>query len=128
MSSPLKTIDLDYQFQTSKFNIVVNKDDTPVIRAYLYQNAEPWQPTSDYTCQLAYTNGYETNNAPFIVTGDVSTSQNYVEFIFNTNVASITTTDYYSQVVLLNNSAGNELQYVFGDGMIRVKRSPIGHL
>ena len=128
MSSPLKTIDLDYQFPTKQFNVVVNKDDTPVIRAYLYQNSEQWQPTSDYTCQLALTTGYETNNSPVIVTGVVSTSQNYVEFVFNTNTSSVSTSDYYSQVVLLNNSAGNELQFVFGDGMIRVKRSPIGRL
>ena len=126
MATPLNTIDLDIQNQTHLFDITIHKADTPTIRAYLYENSEEWQPTSNYTCKLAYTTGYETNNAPVTITGTVSTTYPYCEFVFNTNVASVTTTDYFAQVVLFNNSAGTELQYVFGDGMIRIRKSPIG--
>jgi len=121
---PNNIVDLDIQFQTTQFNVVVHKGDTPTIRAYLYENDEAWIPTSDYTAHLAYTTGYETNNAPNMITGDISTTSNYVEFILNTNTSSFATTDYFTQIALRNNTK----QYVFGDGMLRIKKSPIGVL
>lgn len=117
MSSPIITVYLDLQFQTQKFSIKFYKQDTPTIRAWLTCDREKFQPTSDYSCKLAYTTEFETNTSPTVITGTVSTTENKVEF---TLPSTITNGDYFTQIALLDTV--NSKQYVFGDGKMSIKR------
>ena len=118
MSSPAITVYLDYQFPTDKFSFRIYKQDTPVIRCWLTVNRIKFQPTSDNSCLLAYaTTGFETNSAPITITGTVSTTENYIDFVIPD---TITNGDYFSQIVLRNNVTSK--QWVWGDGKMSIKR------
>lgn len=128
MASPVYTIKVDYQEQTRRFAVACSSSETPILRAYLYDSKDRWQGDSDWTSQLAYcASGYDTNNAPETIDGTVSSSDNYVDFSLSDITQNNTYGDFYSQVVLFNNSAGDSLQFVFGAGSIRVKKSPISN-
>jgi len=121
VSSPLIQKRIDLQNQTEKFNVEFHYKDTPTLRFYLYTQEEQWQPTSDYYGKLGYTTGFETNSSPVVLTGVVSTSENYVDFEITEVIA---TGNYFAQVALYDNTYAR--QVVWGDGRMTIKKSPIG--
>jgi len=136
MSSPIYKIKLDCQHVRRKFNIYTHVGDTPIIRAWLYQDGERYTPAEDWTAQLAYGENYEFSTALVKVDGDSGYSQdsssssedgdadyNYFDFEFEAGDIG-TPGDYFCQVIIRN--ALDTERYVFGDGTLHVLDSPIG--
>jgi len=128
MSEVTISVYIDCQFVVEKYSVNCDSHNTPILRAYLFQNRERWQPDSNYTTKLSYcANGYSSNTSPATITGVVSTSDNYVEYDLTQLVNSNAASSFYSQVVLYNNSAGDNLQFVMGTGTINVLKSPLAN-
>lgn len=129
MSGPIITIDVDCQFPTEKYGFNCSTNNSNKLRAYLARDREKFQPDSNYTAKLAYcATGYQSNTSPATIDGTVSTTENYVEFELTPIINSNSAASFYSQVVLLNNSAGNNLQFVMGSGTINVLKSPLANI
>jgi len=129
MSSAIISVYIDCQFVVEKYSVNCDSHNTPILRAYLYEDRERWQPDSNYSTKLAYcATGYDSNSSPATITGTVSTSDNYVEYDLTQLVNSNSASSFYSQVVLFNNAAGDNLQFVMGTGTINVLKSPLANI
>ena len=136
MSSPFYKIKLDIQHIRRQFHIYCSSGDTPVVRAYLYQDGEKWTPPEDWVAQLGYGENFENSTSLVKVDGtsgyagdssssseDGDTDYNYFEFQF-TSADVGTPNDYFCQVMVQD--ALDTERYVFGSGTIHVLDSPIG--
>lgn len=136
MSSPFYKIKLDIQHVKRMFHIYVHAGDTPLVRAYLYQDGEKYNPAEDWTAELGFGEDFEDSTALVTVDGVTGYSQdsssssedegidyNYVDFQFA--AADIGTPgDYFGQIIVRN--ALDTERYVFGSGTLHVMESPIG--
>jgi len=142
MSSPIYKVKLDIQHVRRKFHIYCHSGDTPIIRAWLYEDGVKYYPAEDWTAKLGFGEDYEYSTALVIVDGvagyaldsssssededDVGygdTDYNYFEFDFITEDIA-TPGDYFCQILVKN--ADDTERYVFGDGTIHILPSPIG--
>ena len=126
MSEPIYTIRIDIQHPRRKFNATVHAADTPVVRAYLYQNGKQWVPPSGWTATLGFDTNSDFEDATSLVevTGTIGTETplNYFDFDFSSgDIAD--SGDYFCQI-LINNAVGDN-PIVFGDGTLHVLPSPI---
>lgn len=142
MSSPFYRVKLDIQHVNRAFNIYCHVGDTPIVRAYLYQDGQKWTPPEDWTAELGYGTDFEFSTALVIVNGvpglaldsssssssseedpSVATDYNYFEFDFA--AADVGTPgDYYCQIIIRD--AGDTVRFVMGYGTIHILESPIG--
>jgi len=133
MASPYFKVKLDIQHPRRQFHIYVHSGDTPVIRAYMYEDGEPWVPTVDsYEATLGFGEDYEFSTSLVTVDGvasyDLSSSSssedmNFFKFIM-TSADIATPGDYYCQIMVKNNA--DTERFVFTDGYVHVIPSPIG--
>lgn len=119
MATPDNYVDLDIQFVSNHFSARVHSSTTNTLRAYLYENSQKFQPITGQTAVMAYTTGYEINNSPSTITGVISTTSNYVEFVLDSFTERA---DYYVQVAVQDGSS----QWVFGDGTLHISKKLSG--
>jgi hypothetical protein len=142
MSFPFYRIKCDVQHCLRKFHIYVSCGDTPVVRAYTFQDGERWTPPEDWTAELGFGQDFEFSTALVIVDGvpgyylDQSSSSSnssdddyeggdYNFFQFTFTAAQIATPgDYYCQMIIRD--AGDTQRYVMGSGTLHILESPIG--
>jgi len=141
MSSPFYRIKLDIQHLKRAFHVYCHAGDTPLVRAYLYQDGEKYVPEGDWTAQMGYGEDFEQSTALVIVDGISATADNSSSssssetetgddadrnyFYFQFTAADIATPgDYWCQVIIKN--ALDTERYVFGDGTLHVLESPLG--
>ena len=136
MSSPFYKIKLDCQHVKRMFHIYVHAGDTPVVRSYLFQDGEKYNPGEDWSAELGFGEEFEDSTELVIVDGvsgysqdssssseDEDVDYNYFEFQFTAaNVG--TPGDYFCQVIIRD--ALDTERYVFGSGTLHVLESPIG--
>jgi len=142
MSSPHFAIKLDCQHPRKNFHIYFFCGDTPKLRAYTFIDGERWTPPSDWIATIGYgtdfeqsTSIHEVNGSPAYSLDSSSSSSNssdilppesyYNYFEFEFDASDIATPgDYYAQIII-KDSLDSE-RFVFGEGMLHVKDSPIG--
>lgn len=122
-ADPIYRVDLDIQKQANKFQVIIHQADTPLVRAYLYENGTAWKPTaSTYGAQLGIGTNYENSTSLATVAGTVNTN-GYCDFQFlpadcNTNGS------FFCQILVTNSVTAR--RYTWPDGMIKIQKNPIG--
>jgi len=126
MSEPKYKIKLDIQHVRRTFHAYVHASDTPILRAYLYQNEKQWIPPDEWTATLFLGTDFEDSVEGVKVAGTIAdgteTPANYVDFDFSAgDVAE--SGDYFCQIIVQNSDSTK--QFVFGDGTVHILPSPI---
>jgi len=122
-NEPKKIKQLDINETEQKFKLATQVGTTPTVRCYLYENGKQWIDSSNaYSASFAYGEDHENSTSMVTIAGNVSSTENYVDFQFE---ASDLPKDgeYFCQVQLADED--NDKRFVFKDGSLNVLKSPI---
>jgi len=112
---------LDIRDQGESFEWTIHQADTPLIRVYLYNNGERWQPTTNDTGVLVFgTNDIYSTNLVMVM-GTANPTSNYVDFQF-TGADCNTSGTFFAQVAVSNSVTSRT--FVFQDGDLIINRNP----
>ena len=123
MSIPTFAVKVDLQDTVQSFKINTYAGSTPTLRVFTYTNLKQWIPPTDYTIEFGYGEDFEDSIPMVIVDGNAPDgTNNYFDIDFSASDIP-QNGEFWCQILIKN--ADNSERWVFGDGSIRVFKSPL---
>ena len=122
-NEPKNSKQLDINETEQKFQLTTHQGSSPTVRCYLYENGKQFIDSSNvYSASFAYGEDWENSTSLVQIAGNVSSTENYVDFSFEPEDLA-QAGEYFCQVQLSDED--NNKRYVFKDGHLNVLKSPI---